>query len=99
MSRMDADEARLVALREVNRYRARAHAELRKLIGEPDGFEAAGPSGKLYAVEVEVFWDDRVGGDLRVTAMVDDGSRRAFTFPVSEDFIMRPDGSFAGEEG
>lgn len=97
MTRMDADEARLVALRQVNRYRARTHAELQRLIGAPAGFAAAGPSGKTYAVEVEVFWDDREGGDLRVTASVDDGSRRAFVSPVSEDFIMRPDGSFAGE--
>ena len=94
---MDKDEARLVALQQLNRYRGRTHARLRRLIGEPDGFEAAGPSGKIYSVEVEVFWDDREGADLRVTAMVDDGSDRAFACPVSEDFIMRPDGSFVGE--
>ena len=96
---MDRDEARLVALRGLNRYRGRTHAELQRLIGEPDGFEAAGPSGRIYAVEVEAVWDDREGEDLRVMAMVDDGSGRAFMRPVCEDFIMRPDGSFVGEGG
>jgi hypothetical protein len=95
---MDKDEARLVALQQLNRYRARTHAELQKIVGEPEGFDAAGPSGKIYAVEIDAVWDDsREGGDLRVMAMVDDGGSRVFTFPVTEDFIMRPDGTFVGE--
>jgi hypothetical protein len=96
---VDDDEARLVALRSVNLYRGRGYDALLPLIDEPEVFEAAGPSGKTYSVEVQAFWDDRPHADLRVVAAVDDGSLRASLRPLCEDFIMRPDGSFVGEGG
>ena len=96
---MDRHEARLLALRHVNRYRVRGYARLVALIGGREVFEVTGPSGKTYTVAVEAFWDGRPQGDLRVMAAVDDGSGRGFMRPEAEDFIMRPDGSFVGEGG
>jgi hypothetical protein len=55
-----------------------------------------GPSGVMYNVEVQAFWDSGKPGNLRVMASVDDGGWRAFR-PVCDDFILSPDGSFIGE--
>jgi hypothetical protein len=55
-----------------------------------------GKSGIEYQVEIVAFWDDKPHGDLRVSGGVDDGGWRAL-HPLSDDFIMAPDGSFVGE--
>jgi hypothetical protein len=48
-------------------------------------------------VEVLALWDEgRPGGNLRVMVSIDDGGWRAFK-PLTEDFIIAPDGSFVGE--
>lgn len=49
-----------------------------------------------YQVEIQVFWDDRQGGNVRVAGSIDDGAWRAFV-PLTRDFIKAPDGSFVGE--
>ena len=59
-------------------------------------FERVGPSGVKYQVEIQVFWDDRPGGNIRVLGCIDNGGWRAFV-PLSRDFIKAPDGSFVGE--
>lgn len=63
---------------------------------EPVCVEVTGPSGVVYQVEVEAFWDDRKRRDLRVLASIDDGGWRAFS-PLCDDFIIATDGSFVGE--
>ena len=59
-------------------------------------FQAAGPSGASYQVDIQVRWDDEPNGDIRVLAGIDDGGWRAFA-PLTEDFILGPDGRFVGE--
>lgn len=53
-------------------------------------------SGDRYQLEVEAFWDDKPKRTLRVTVSIDDGGWRSF-FPLSDDFIIAPDGTFVGE--
>lgn len=93
---MDKDEARLVLEQQLNRYRHLSYAELLRLLDEPFSFECAGLSGKTYQIEIEVFFDDAAKRTLRVGAAIDDGGWSSM-FPVCDDFIMRPDGSFVGE--
>jgi hypothetical protein len=88
---------------EARRLLAAKLAELRQLsYGEPPRYqepvcvEVIGPSGVVYQVEVEAFWDDRKRRDLRVLASIDDGGWRAFS-PLCDDFIITTDGSFVGE--
>lgn len=95
---MDKSEARAVMAAQLDRYRAMSYAALRELIGETDAVEAAGPSGAAYQVEIQVMWDDQPDGDLRVHAGIDDGGWRAFS-PLTDDFLMAPDGTLVGEEG
>ena len=58
--------------------------------------EVLGESGAVYQVETQVFWDGPPDDDVRVIASIDDGGWSAF-MPMSQDFIMAPDGGFVGE--
>jgi hypothetical protein len=73
-----------------------AFQELVALIGHPDTKAAVGEDGKIYQLETQAFWDRNKGGDVRVIVAVDNGGWRAFK-PLSDSFIMAPDGTFVGE--
>jgi hypothetical protein len=93
----DGDEARAILAEELGRLRAGTHRELvERLLGRPETIEVTGPSGVTYQVELQAFSDAGTPGNLRVLAAIDDGGFRAFV-PLTEDFIVAPDGSFVGE--
>jgi hypothetical protein len=88
---MNKREARYLLLRKLVEYRRYSYDQLlRKVDQQPDCYELKGALGTLYQVEVEVFWDDAIGGKLRVFAAVDDGRWRAFR-PLAYSFLARPD--------
>lgn len=93
---MDKDEARGILAGVISGLRERPYGELRGLLGEPEVREVTGQAGAAYQIETQVFWDAAPGGDLRVIASIDDGGLSAFK-PLSDDFIVGPDGSFVGE--
>jgi hypothetical protein len=94
---MDKSEARRVALNEIRVLREMPWAELRdRYLESPETVEVDGPSGTTYQVKTHAVWDGKTGGDLRLFVEVDDGGWRAFV-PLSESFIVSPDGSFVGE--
>jgi hypothetical protein len=47
-------------------------------------------------VTVQAFWDNRPNGNVRILGCADDGGLRAFV-PLSDSFIVAPDGTFVGE--
>jgi hypothetical protein len=89
---MDRNEAMQLLREQLDRHRTRSHRDLQSLIAAPEVVELVGPSGTRFCVEIEAVWDSEVGGDLRVIGAIDDGGWRAFK-PLSDDFIMRPDGT------
>src|SRR5262245_3544549 len=93
---MDRKEAGALLLEQLAAYRARPYADLIAAIGQVGSVEIAGPSGRPYQVEVNVLWDDRPGGNVRVLASIDDGGLRSFA-PLTDSFIKAPNGSFVGE--
>lgn len=93
---MDKAEARSILASVIADLRERSYDQLRELLGESRMREAAGQTGMRYQIEVQAFWDAAPGGDLRVIASIDDGGLSAFK-PLSDDFIVGPDGSFVGE--
>jgi hypothetical protein len=93
---MDRAEARTLLLGESAKYRAKTYAHLSALIGRPDTYELRGPSGTVYQLELQAFWDDKPNDVLRVTLAIDDGGIRAY-MPMIEDFLIAPDGRFVGE--
>jgi hypothetical protein len=80
-------------LKELSR---RPYRDLVLLMGDTQTKEVTGEDGKEYQLEVQVFWDSKKGGDVRVIVSGDDGGWRAFR-PLTSDFVMAPDGSFVGE--
>jgi hypothetical protein len=94
---MDETEARGILAQHIKSLRAMSHAELQRFVKDEEHLEAKGESGVEYQVEVQALWDEgRPGGNLRVMVSIDDGGWRAFN-PLTEDFVIAPDGSFVGE--
>jgi hypothetical protein len=93
---MDNDEARGLLRQRLDLYRTRSHHELQALIADPEVIELVGPSGTRFCIEVLAVWDDQVGGQLRVIGSIDDGGWRAFK-PLTDDFIMRRDGTLVSD--
>jgi hypothetical protein len=97
MPSVDETEARRVAAGRLNELRGASYQQLvAEWLGEPRSEYATGPSGLPYQLEIEAVWDDRRKRNLRVWVLVDDGGASE-TRPLSEDFIMAPDGTFIGE--
>jgi hypothetical protein len=93
---MDNAEASSLLKGHLAAYRLRPYGELLTLLGKPQVAELRSASGRTYHVEVEVLWEGRPGGALRVLGSIDDGGWRSLR-PLSDDFILAPDGRFVGE--
>jgi hypothetical protein len=108
---MNKQEAKAILAQQVARLRQQSYSQLRRYLSKerlrlgPFSFgggentevvEVAGKSGAEYQIEIEAVWDDKPDGNLRVIVGIDDGGLRAFS-PLTESFIIAPDGSFVGE--
>lgn len=80
----------------LNSWRRRSYQELVNVVGESHQAAVKGASGTDYQVDVQVVWDGQTHGSIRVIGSIDDGGWRAFV-PLTEAFILAPDGSFVGE--
>jgi hypothetical protein len=93
---MDKAEAQSLLSQELSRYRELPYAELFSLIDHSETVERTAPSGVNYQIEMQVSVDDVSLQTLRVMGSIDDGGWRAFS-PLSDSFILSPDGSFVGD--
>ncbi len=93
---MDTDKAKAFLAQQLEKYRAKPYAALKELVGKVDAWDAESPDGLIWQIEIQVFWDDKPDGDIRVIGAIDDRGRRAYA-PLTDDFIMTPDGAFLGE--
>ncbi len=93
---MNAKEARKILSEVISDLRKLSYEELSRLRGEPETREIVGDSGTKYQLEIIVFIDGPKVQSLRVSFGIDDGGWRAL-FPVTDSFIIAPDGSFVGE--
>lgn len=93
---MNKSEAKSALERYLLEYRLKSYQELLQLMDEPETREVSLPSGQKYHLEVQVSWDGRPDGNLRVLASLDDGRWRA-VFPLCSDFVISPEGNFVGE--
>ena len=94
---MDKSEAAEILQDHVSQYRAKPYAELKCLIGDVQVHDAVGASGAEYTLEFDVLWDSNTDGDIRVIGAIDDGTFPSAFSPLSDDFILSPDGRFVGE--
>jgi hypothetical protein len=93
---VDKGEAKEILAAHLARYRGLTYAELVRRLKTVDTEEITGPSGTVYQLEVQFFWDNRPNGNVRVIGAIDDGGI-SWLVPLSGDFIMAPDGSFVDE--
>ena len=93
---MDNKEAKAILQEQLSRYKSCSFVELLGLLEEGEHIEITAPSGKEYQVEIDAFWDDKPKGNLRVIGSIDDGWIRAY-FPLSDDFLISPDGKLIDE--
>ena len=94
---MDKTEAAEILTEYVSQYRDKTYAELMKLIGDVQVHESTGVSGTEYIMEFIIMWDHKPNGDILVSGGIDDGGFRSAFSPLCEDFILTPDGEYAGE--
>jgi hypothetical protein len=95
---MDKVEARDLLLKQLIPYRSYSYGEMAKLVGTNSVLEVRGRSGVDYTIELDVFWDSPgEPGNIRVMGSIDDGRLPGAFFPLSEDFILSPEGTFLGE--
>jgi hypothetical protein len=94
---LDKHEAIAVLAEAIERYRGWDYGALTRLVGDPECFEAPGPTGKVYQIEAEALWDDQAKGHLLLVASIDDGGLLSSFNPITDSFIVAPDGSFVGE--
>jgi len=81
---------------EISQLRCKPYADLVERIGNPEHKDLLTHDGNRYQLEIEVFWNSRKGGDIRVMVCADGGGVSAFV-PVCDDFVMTPGGSFVGK--
>ena len=93
---MDNNEAKILLQKTLEQFRQYSFKELQASIGNIFTFQVDGESGVQYQIEVEAVWDGKPGQDIIVLGTIDDGGWRAFS-PLSDSFIIRPDGTFVGE--
>jgi hypothetical protein len=88
---MDTVAARKVLNAWLAKLRAVPYRELEARIDSVTNDEVARDSERSWQLEVQVVWDDEPGGNIRVTASIDDGGLRAFV-PMSDSFVKTPSG-------
>jgi hypothetical protein len=94
---MSRETARVLIDQKLKELRKLGYQDLLELMQQrPSTKMARGQDGENYQMEVQSFWDGKKGGDIRVLVSVDGGEVSAFR-PLTGDFIIRPDGSFVGE--
>lgn len=95
---MDESEARTMLATRLSALRRLTYEELvDRLLDRAETEETVAASGRWYQIEIQGFWDSRPGGALRVMGSIDDGKGWRTFNPLTDDFIIAPDGSFVGE--
>jgi len=94
---MDKAEAQQVLARELTVLRGLPYDDLvERFLNRSESSWVTANSGARYQLELQAFWDDPRNRTLRIAAAVDDGGWRAWK-PLTESFIIGPDGAFIGE--
>ena len=93
---MNREDVKALLAGRLAHYREYRYEQLATLVGSCQNAELTGADGTVYQLEFEFFWDDKPAGDVRVIGGIDGGGISALT-PLTDDFIMAPDGRFVGE--
>jgi len=89
---MDRLEAGRLLAAFIEDLQKRPYSELRQFLSNPTCVEVSGSSGTRYQVEYEALWDSEPKGPLRIMVSIDDGGLISAMFPITESFLVDPDG-------
>ena len=89
---MDRDEAQSLLAEQMQGFKKKPYGELVSLIGDVWAEQVNGQTSTCYTIEIEVFWDYKPDGDVRVLGSIDDGGLRTAFSPLCNDFIVTPAG-------
>ena len=94
---MNKKEARQIIRTELEPFRAKPYSELVQMVNaEPITGERIGATGRRYQIEIQLFWDHKPNGNIRVAGSIDHGGWRSF-IPLCYDSIKSPSDEFIGE--
>ena len=88
---MDREEALSLLNAKLDEYRQLSYSQLAARIGDEEFPEVVGASGTQCQIEIQVVWDDKPNGAVRVLAAIDDGGWRAL-MPLCDSLLVTPDG-------
>jgi hypothetical protein len=94
---MNRTEAAEVLAAYVAECRSMSYNALQMHLKKPKWTKVTAASGVEYALQLNVHWDNQKGGNLRVIIAINDSGIRSFMRPMSDDFILSPEGEFIGE--
>ena len=89
---MDKREAQKLLDLFVAALQSWSYQDWQGLIDETTVVERKGPSGVMYQIEWNAFWDSKPGGDIRVMVSIDDGSLARFISPLTTSLLISPEG-------
>jgi hypothetical protein len=92
---MNKERASKVLLEQLEKYKAIPYDQLKEFVlrDEPDAFTVA-DGDTTYDIEILYYWDSGKPGNIRVIGHINVSGGWSAYRPHSEDFIVRPDGSF-----
>ena len=74
-------------------------SEWTSLIGKPTTHTHISKNGIEYQVEINVYWDDEDGGDLRIIYSIDNGRSWRTFIPVTKSEILKANDRLSSQEG
>src|SRR4051794_33842976 len=92
---MNKERASQILLEQLEKAKALSYAQLKTFVlqGKSDNYDLI-DGGKTYEIEIQYFWDSGKPGNIRVAGAINESGGWSAYRPHSEDFIIRPDGSF-----
>ena len=93
---MDRKEALTLLDAKLDEYRTLSYTTAAARIDNLEAVEVTGPSGTVYQIEVQIIWDGKPNGDVRVLGSIDDGGWRAF-IPLTASLLIPRDAAEARE--
>ncbi len=86
---MNRTEASSILRQSLDRLQALGYGALTERIDSLEVLERQGETGVDYQLELNVLWDHKPGGLIRILGSIDDGGLRAF-FPLTESRLIGP---------
>jgi hypothetical protein len=92
---MNKERGSQILLEQLGKVKALSYAQLKDFVlqGHSDNYEVT-DGGTTYEIEINFFWDSGKPGNVRVVGAINESGGWSAYKPLTQSFIVRPDGSF-----